>query len=122
MLNDPFEEAAGPFYYNQEQSKSGFLCAKKNCNGMLMCHGGCIAALADANVFTVGKHELPGPSVTISLTVNYTSGAQIGEWVEATGDVTSSTKNMLFVSGRVYVGERTVATYSAVVKKLQSRL
>lgn len=123
LVRDPFEDQAGPFWTHAERGVTGFLATEKHCNGAGIVHGGCLATLADTHLFVAASSELAqdGPSVTVSLTVNFTKAARIGDWVEAKGKVESSTPGMLFVSGRIQVGDATIATYSGVVKRIKPR-
>ncbi|GBG29730.1 Acyl-coenzyme A thioesterase 13 [Hondaea fermentalgiana] len=117
LVIDNFEERMGPLWCNKTAKKCGMYCTKNNLNGGYVMHGGCLATLADASLFTIGVDEIPNLSVTANLNMNYVSPVRLGEWVEARGKVTSSTKYLLFISGELHVDERIVATFTGIVKK-----
>ncbi|WP_373356183.1 PaaI family thioesterase [Pseudoroseicyclus sp. CXY001] len=100
-------------------------CTEEHDNGNGAMHGGIIASLADMGLGgLVRRHRNPdgetGPgkvlSATIQLDISYASAALIGELVESRAEITHATRSMTFASGRLVVGERTVAAMQGIFK------
>mmetsp|Transcript_17705 Transcript_17705/g.34844 ORF Transcript_17705/g.34844 Transcript_17705/m.34844 type:complete len:153 (+) Transcript_17705:24-482(+) len=117
LVHDRFEDRAGPLWCNSTTKTCGMYCKDQNLNGGHVMHGGCLATLADASLFTIGADYIPNLSVTANLNMNYVNTVRLGEWVEARGKVMRSTKYLLFISGELHVNERIVATFTGIVKK-----
>lgn len=98
----------------------GFRVTPDQCNGMLSVHGGMIATLMDmqlalgarANDVRVTDHYLP----TISLQLDYLSGAASGAWVYGQTEVLKITRRMVFVQGLARTEGEVIARASAVLK------
>ena len=54
------------------------------------------------------------------MTSDFVAAAREGELLEASVEVTKATRSMVFVRGREYVGENTVLSFSAIIKKLRA--
>jgi len=97
------------------------LIEEKHCNEGDVVHGGCLATFADMALFVIGSPELQGcaNSVTVSLNLAFVNSAKNGEWIEARGEITRSTRRMLFLTGQILNpgAKKVVATFSGVVKK-----
>ena len=85
-----------------------------NSRGQL--HGGVAAMLADSGMgyLLAFGGQTPRRLVTTSLTLDYVSPAQRGEFVEVRVDGSDTTGRMVVASGRLVVGPRTVARLRAV--------
>ena len=120
---DPFENASGPFYIKLIDGEA--VCAmrleRRHMNGHGGVHGGCVASFADHAAFAVaGKHVEHG-AVTVSLKVDYLNTAAEGERLESRGDLLKAGGSLIFVRGVVTSGDRSVASYEAILKKLKPR-
>lgn len=118
--DDPFESNCD-LYFHPDTGKSGFYCQRKHCNGSGFVHGGMLATLADSNLFSAGSPHTKG-GVTVQLSLQYVASAKIGDWVEAEGSVVRNTNRLVFIRGRIFVGEKTIATYDGIVKKTSNKL
>lgn len=94
----------------------GLVVDERHLNMQGMAHGGMLATLADSalgmNIAVArGTREA---QVTVSLTMDFLSGARRGDWLEAHVDITRMGRTMAFASCELRVGERRVLRSSAV--------
>ena len=122
---DPFENLTGPFYARRDETGQmvcAFRAEQKHMNASGAMHGGCMATFADYAIFMLADKELEGSgSVTASLTTDFLDGAQAGDFVEATGEVTKAGGSMVFVRGVGRVGDRPIFSFSAIIKKIRRK-
>jgi uncharacterized protein (TIGR00369 family) len=108
----------GPFYQRGTGADMliAFRAEEKHANMRGYVHGGVLASLADIALgyVTVFGTEPPRPFVTVSLTINYTSAARIGDWIEARVDWVRTGRTMAFANCFLTVGETPIAHASAV--------
>jgi acyl-coenzyme A thioesterase 13 len=120
---DPFEDAAGPMYESRkgiEPRRCAMVIEPKHCNTSGIVHGGLLMTFADYSTFALAREAIgPNGGVTISMTSDFTSAARADDLLEASVEVVKSTRSMVFVQGRIGVGEATVMSFSAVLKKLR---
>lgn len=79
-------------------------------------HGGVIATLADTALgyLLAFRSDPPRPLVTSSLTVDYLSPGEVGEWIEARIDTTEESGRTVSAAGHLRAGDRIVARMRAV--------
>ncbi len=123
---DPYENLTGPFYSRHDPASGEMVCAfraeTKHMNASGFMHGGCMATFADYAIFMIADKELEGSgSVTASLNCDLLGSAEAGDLVTATGEVTKAGGSMVFVRGLARVGERTIFSFTAIIKKIRRR-
>jgi uncharacterized protein (TIGR00369 family) len=123
---DPFETLNGPFYSRRDPATGRTVCAfraeRKHMNGGGFMHGGCMATFADYALFMIADEALQGSgSVTASLNCEFVDSAEAGELIEATGEVVRAGGSMVFVRGLITTGERPIANFSAILKKVRRK-
>lgn len=117
---DPHEDFVGPFYWKKtdEGVKCALVVEDKHCNAMGSVHGGMLATFADFALFAIAQDSLPGvEGVTINLTSDFCAAAMLGEFLEADGEIIRETGSMIFLRGRLFVGDRNVLMFSGIIKK-----
>ena len=123
--HDPFEDAVGPFYFRTApdgRRVTAFRAENKHMNGGGHMHGGCLMAVADMALFTIARDALGGQhGVTVALDSVFLNPGNLGDLVEATGEVTRAGGSLIFVRGQVSAAERTLLTFSGVIKKLRPK-
>jgi acyl-coenzyme A thioesterase 13 len=111
-------EEGGPFYLKQEQDSCavGLRISEQHINYIDIAHGGVITTLADiALSLQPYLSEMPHPTVTTtSLTVNFMTAANLGDWLEARATIDRLSKRTAHVHGSIKSGERIVATASGI--------
>ena len=121
----PFTTHNGPFFHRLGEDggfEHAFYALKRHCNGMGIVHGGMLTTFLDGllarAVFTATGHV----AVTAHLSVDFLSMARGGDWVFGDARVTRRTRDLVFVEGRVRVGERDVLHGSGVFKPVRRRV
>ncbi len=117
----PAEDHIGPFYYRKGETglELGFLATAENCNGIGTVHGGVLMCFADYVVTMLALSGVKENCATISFTSDFVSGARLGDWLEGTGEVVRRSGSVTFVRGQLQVGDKTVLTFQAVMRRLK---
>ncbi|MBL8536019.1 MAG: PaaI family thioesterase [Hyphomonadaceae bacterium] len=118
-----FVRQIGPLYRAQRDGRStmAFRVEEHLTNGMANAHGGMLMAFADMAWGHVVSIETSSYWVTVRLTFDFLSSAQVGDWVEGSGDLLSRTDDLFVVRGKVWSGERALVTGTGVFKPIQRR-
>ena len=123
---DPYENLTGRFYSRRDETGQmvcAFRAEKKHMNGGGFMHGGCMSYLRGLRPVYDRRRsagELQG-SVTASLNCEFVDGAQEGDLIEARGEVVRAGGSMVFVRGLITTGDRPIANFSAIVKKIRRK-
>ena len=113
----------GPLYARPqgENVVIGLRIEPRHANTGGFAHGGLIASLADMTLtHTIGRryaHEFY--IATISLNIDFSCGARIGDWVEAHPTVSKGDGGMAFVHCDLMVEGRKIVHASGVLKRLR---
>ncbi len=124
---DPYESHAGPFYYQQDadgRMRCAFIAEHRHLNAGGIVHGGCLMSFADMALFAVAFGELGAfHGVTLTLNAEFTAPGQLGDRLEATGEVVRAGGSIIFVRGEIrrQTGETCLA-YSGIIKRLKTRI
>ena len=118
-----FSEHIGPFYVrkplNGHTLAFGFRVGPQHINRGGVVHGGMLVSFADqclgAVVFFAAGRT---PCSTIDLASSFAAPGRLGDWIECTGAATRVTRDLVFMTGRVYVGERTLVDVKGIWKIL----
>jgi uncharacterized protein (TIGR00369 family) len=114
-----FLDHGGPYYLGSQVDgvrAVGLLIRPHHINYQQAAHGGVISTFADVALsHAVYDAERPrlAPS-TVTLTVNYLSGAVLGDWLEARVRVDRLGGRTAYTSGGVWRGDEQIATMSGV--------
>ncbi|HEX6859538.1 MAG TPA: PaaI family thioesterase [Caulobacteraceae bacterium] len=121
----PFTAYNGPFFHKLNADGSfehAFYVLKRHCNSMGIAHGGMMTTFLDGLLARAVFTATGNVSVTIHLSVDFLSMARAGEWVFGDARVTKVTKELVFVEGRVRVGQKDVLRGSGVFKPMRRRI
>ena len=121
---DPFEDYCGPMFTKKIDGAhvSRMLLDERHMNGQGNVHGGVLMTFADFALFVIPRDELEGISaVTVSFSSDFIGPANIGDMLEAKGEVIHETGKMLFLRGLVTTGDSTLLTFSGVLRKFYKR-
>lgn len=120
-LKDTFDQVVGPFYFRPDpdgRMRCAFRADQKHMNAGGRMHGGCLMTFADIALFQTAYQEMEGSSgVTVQLDSTFVDAARVGDLVEATGEVVRAGGSLIFVRGQITAGDRTLMTFSGVIKK-----
>ena len=119
---DAFESLVGPFYSRVENGevRCAVRAEARHMNGLGSMHGGCMLSFADFALFAISSRaRADRRAVTVSLNSEFLGPAHIGDWVEATGEVTRAGSNLMFVRGLISAQSRPMLSFSGVIKMLR---
>ena len=124
-LHGTFDQVVGPFYFRPDpdgRMRCAFRAEPKHMNAGDRMHGGCLMTFADIAMFQTAYQEMEGASgVTVSLDSTFVDAVNEGDLVEATGEVVRAGGSLIFARGQIQVGDRTVMTFSGVIRKFRPR-
>jgi acyl-coenzyme A thioesterase PaaI-like protein len=116
-----FVSLVGPFWMKKDGDsyRYAFVAEHKHHNRRGVVQGGMIMTFADRSLgMTAWYANEKKPQATVHLDVHFIDAVQIGEFVEMKARVVRRTRSLIFMSGELTVGERTVATANGVWKSL----
>ena len=120
-LKDTFDQVVGPFYFRLDpdgRMRCAFRAEQKHMNAGDRMHGGCLMSFADIALFQTAYQQMEGSrGVTVQLDSTFIDAVRVGDLVEATGEVVRAGGSLVFVRGTISVGDRTVMTFSGVIKR-----
>jgi acyl-coenzyme A thioesterase PaaI-like protein len=124
--DEGFIGLVGPFWSRPQQGSEtplfAFLAAPKHHNRRGVVQGGMLMTFADRSMgMTCWYANEKKPQATVHLDVHFVDAVRIGEFVEMRCKVVRRTRSLIFMSGELVVGERTVATANGVWKALGQR-
>ena len=119
-----FGRQIGPLYEQRQGPGAailGFRVEEHHTNGLGNCHGGMLMSFADMAWGRIISLRKSHSWVTVRLTCDFLSGAQLGDFVEGEGELLVEEEGVFSVRGRIWVGDRTVMTGTGVFKALAPR-
>jgi uncharacterized protein (TIGR00369 family) len=118
-----FGRLIGPLYVRKPlDGRSfawGFRAADKHLNPGGVVHGGMLVTFAD-QCFGALAYFASGrkPCSTIDLSASFVAPGRPGDWIECTGAVSRTTRELVFVTGRIATSERTLVDLKGIWKRL----
>jgi acyl-coenzyme A thioesterase PaaI-like protein len=76
---------------------------------------------ADYCLFAFARRELQGPALTVAFSSEFLDGAQEGERIEATGEVTRAGGSLIFLRGLMHSAGRPLLSFSGTIKRIKRR-
>ena len=113
----------GPWYYRLDETKGergqlilAIRIEDRHTNIRHIAHGGFLVTMVDTalGIVVSSSREPPQPIVTVSLTTNFITSAEPGDWVEAHVDIDRMGGRLAYASCRLVTGTRTIMTGSGV--------
>lgn len=115
-----FVHRNGPLYIRHENNKPilKMLLAAEHVNRIDIASGGLLMTVLDITLGTTVSAQIgyDGICPTVQISCNLISAARKGDWLFGEAEVTRETKTLAFATGRLTVGDRTIATASGVFK------
>jgi uncharacterized protein (TIGR00369 family) len=111
----------GPFWERRVGGRIeiGLVCDVRHDNGRGNMHGGLLMTLADLGMGAAVRATGDDVScATVQLDVAFLQAVEIGEFVTTECQIRHQTRRMVFVSGTLKAGEKTVASAQGVFKLL----
>jgi uncharacterized protein (TIGR00369 family) len=120
-LTDPWE----PIYSKQTSDAIilGLRLAKAHTNARGFAHGGLIAALTDKAMGHSCGHKMGGTHslVTVSMSIDFISTAQIGQWLVIESEVIKTGGTLCFAQCRVTADDAVIARANATFRVVKAR-
>ena len=113
----------GPWYYRIDETKGekgqivlAIRVEDRHTNIRHIAHGGFLVTMVDTalGIVVSSSREPPQPIVTVSLTTNFVSSAEPGDWVEAHVDIDRMGGRLAYASCTLRVRARCVMTATGV--------
>ena len=109
-----FNLYVGPLYRLPDSDggalkRFAFIAAEKHMNGAGSVHGGMLMSFMDVAMSRTSRLISGAPACsTVSLTCDFVGPGRLGELIEARVTVTRQTRTMVFLSGELVTGGRTL--------------
>ncbi|MEO1252676.1 MAG: PaaI family thioesterase [Pseudomonadota bacterium] len=119
---DTFGAVAGPYYWREDGAPGvAFLAEQKHLNLAGMVHGGALLTLADMAIFDgFFKAGEQFYGVTVSLNSEFLAPGRPGDFIIGVGEPVRVGKSLLIGRGMLTAGDRTLLTFSGVLKRLNA--
>lgn len=114
----------GPWYYRIDETKGGergqlvlaIRVEDRHTNIRHIAHGGFLVTMVDTalGIVVSSSREPAQPIVTVSLTTNFITSAEPGDWVEAHVDIDRMGGRLAYASCTLRSGKRTIMTGTGV--------
>jgi uncharacterized protein (TIGR00369 family) len=121
VKNTAFGNLVGPIWRHEDGARLrfGFVVAPKHLNRAGNLHGGMLMTLADQAMAMVGRVATGGKHhATMELNIQFIGPARLGEFVEAHPEVVRAMRSVVFLSTKMYVGDRVVVSANGIWKIL----
>ena len=118
------DQFSGPFYYGEgsETVVLGFRVKPRHLNSAGICHGGVLATFADLQGSALKRHAgLKIVSPTISLSLDFLSPVQSGDWVEGYPELLKLSGKMLFFQSVLKRGDDIVVRCNGIYKLIRDK-
>lgn len=118
-----FGRQMGPLYekIDGDTYVRAFSVAEHHVNGMGNCHGGMLMAFADIAFGHVVSIQLSRWWVTVRLVTDFMAPANMGDWVQGTGEIAGVDGDFVTVQGKIWTAERVVMQGTGTFKMLGPR-
>ncbi len=122
--HDNFEAHAGPFYARRTETGEvicRFLVESRHINGGGAVHGGCLLTFADFSVFAIAEDAIAGRAVTVNLSGDFLGPGELGDMLEATGEITRAGGRIIYVRGLITANGRPCLSFTSVITRLKPK-
>ncbi len=117
------EWSLGGIWLDRQGARLAVRVAQGHCNAFGVMHGGALATFADAQALAVRTYSggAEDHTPTVSLSVDYLGGAQLGSWVVADVTLLRTTRTLLFTQALITADGKPVARSSAIYRNFQGK-
>jgi uncharacterized protein (TIGR00369 family) len=116
-----FGDLVGPIFRREDGGhlRFGFIVAPKHLNRAGNLHGGMLMTVADQAMAMTARAATGGkPHATIGLNIQFIGVVRLGEFVEVHPEVARTSRSVVFMQAKMFVGERLVVTTNGIWKIL----
>lgn len=121
---DPFEQAAGPFFWKKLADGTNHFVVRtepRHGNRQGFIHGGFMLTMIDLTFAASAKEKPDQRLATVSMSSEFISGGEVGSLVEATAEVIRTTRTLCFLRGQVTSGGNTLLNASCIYRVWRDR-
>jgi acyl-coenzyme A thioesterase PaaI-like protein len=121
---DTFETGTGPFYARKDEQGRvicRFIAEPRHMNGGGFMHGGCFLTFADFACFAIAEEHTQVPTVSVNLSGDFLAAGNVGDMMEATGEVTRAGGRLIYVRGLVTANGTPALSFTSVLTKVKRR-
>ena len=122
--SSPFLDHNGPFFQKKigKQLIVGFRVLNKHVNGRGYAHAGILMTLADIAIgYQSAFSEIPPLNlVTISLSNNFLSAANLDDWLEVHVEIIKKGKQLVYANAQIIKGKRVVLQSNALYRVIRT--
>ncbi|MCF8200031.1 MAG: PaaI family thioesterase [Sulfuritalea sp.] len=109
----------GPWYYSRDEKQQMILAIRvedRHTNIRHIAHGGFLVTIVDTalGIVVSSSREPAQPIVTVSLTTNFVSSAEPGDWIEAHVTIDRMGGRLAYASCTLSTGDRVIMTGTGV--------
>jgi len=122
-ITNDFPHFVGPILERLEEGRRifAFMADARHVNDRGVVHGGMLMTFADQAFGEVVLDSVDRRlCATVQLNTHFIAAVQVGDLVEARGEIVRATRSLVFMRGFLTVGERTVAAIDGIWKVLHS--
>lgn len=117
-----FSGQAGPYYFRERSNPTpgvGFFSEPRHANMGGVIHGGALMTLADMSLWDICRRSVGDfMAVTVTLNAEFLNPGPIGEFIEASGQMTKGGKSLLFSQGLITAAGKPILSFSGSLKRL----
>jgi uncharacterized protein (TIGR00369 family) len=119
--NTPFGDLVGPIWRRDTPAlRWGFVVAPKHINRAGNLHGGMLMTFADQSMAMTAREATGGKrQATIELNTQFIDAVRLGQFVEAEAKVVRTTRSVVFMEVKMFVGSRIVVSANGIWKILE---
>lgn len=123
-FNHGFIGQMGPLYrYERGEAYGwGFRVDSHHVNGAGRCHGGMLMGFADMAFGHAVSMRTNRYWLTVRLLTDFLAGAEIGDWVEGSAEITGHDGDFYFTKGRVWCADTVLMQGTGTFKAMGLRL
>jgi uncharacterized protein (TIGR00369 family) len=117
-----FGDLVGPIWRREDDDRLrfGFVVAPKHLNRAGNLHGGMLMTVADQSMAMTARQASGAQRhATIELNIQFVGGVKLGEFVESYPEVVRTTRSLVFMQAKMFVGTRVVVTTNGIWKILE---
>jgi len=117
---ESFSARAGPYYFREDGPESGvgFFSENHHANMGGIVHGGALMTLADMSLWDICRRVIgPFKAVTVTMNAEFIGPGPVGEFIEATGEMTKAGKSLVFARGIVSANGKSLLSFSGTLKR-----
>lgn len=117
---ETFAGHAGPFYFREKDGAPGvgFYAERHHANRGGVIHGGALMTLADMSLWDICRRAIGSfRAMTVTMNAEFIGPGPIGEFIEATGEMTRAGKTLLFARGLITAKGESLVAFSGTLKR-----